>query len=432
VHGARCVREQAERLRGTDVVYEYSPESFTATELDFALEICEAVMDVWEPTPERKVLLNLPATVELATPNVYADQIEWFAGRVSRRDALVLSVHPHNDRGTAVAAAELALLAGAERVEGTLFGNGERTGNVDLCTLALNLLTQGVDPQLDLSDIERVVRTAEHCNRLPVHPRHPYAGELVFTAFSGSHQDAIRKALTARRVGGAEVWDVPYLPIDPADLGRSYTPVIRVNSQSGKAGVAYLLERDQGLALPRVLQIEFARRVQAIADASGEELGSEALWRMVRGEYVDLPGPVRLVDYRVVRDAGQGCDLAARLEIAGAPHRLHGCGSGPIAAFLDGLRGLGVEARVADYAEHALGAGNDAAAVCYVQLEGLGDEPLHGVGIDPDITTASLRALISAVNRAHRCGAWSVPAPRLAAGGIVSAFAAVPEEERCV
>jgi 2-isopropylmalate synthase len=398
--GATWVRELADRQRDTEILYQYSPESFTGTELDFAVEISEAVMDVFEPTPERKLVLNLPATVEMSTPNIYADQIEWVGRHLRGRERVVLSVHPHNDRGTAVAAAELALLAGADRVEGTLFGNGERTGNVDLVTLALNLMTQGVDPRLDFSQIERLVRTAEHCTRLPVHARHPYAGELVFTAFSGSHQDAIKKGLAdqARRRDG--IWEVPYLPIDPADIGRSYEPVIRVNSQSGKGGISYLLERDHGLVLPRRLQIEFARVVQEIADECGEELTSKQLWDAFRAEYLDVNERLALLEQRTLPDGAEAVRMHARLRVDGAEREVEGHGNGPIAALADALaRELGLSLRVVDYHEHALGEGADARAVAYVEVRGSDGATRFGVGIDPNLETASLRALLSAAGR---------------------------------
>lgn len=403
--GAEQIRALAAASSETHWTFEYSPESFTATELDFALDICEAVNAVWQPSAERPVILNLPATVEVATPNVYADQIEWFSRRISRREAVVLSVHPHNDRGTAVAAAELAMLAGADRVEGTLFGNGERTGNVDIVTLALNLYTQGVEPGLDLSHLNTVVREAEYCNQLPVHPRHPYAGDLVFTAFSGSHQDAIKKGLAAN--AGQPVWDVPYLPIDPADVGRTYEAVIRINSQSGKGGIAYVLEKDYGLRLPRRLQIEFSQVVQAIADATGKELAPAALWAAFQQEYLERREPYRLVEHR---DSGDGVAMAtqrvsATLRCHGRERIIAGIGNGPIDAFVEALnRHCGIAIRVADYHEHALGAGADATAVSYVEIATPPGNALFGVGIHSNIVTASLRAVLSAVNRAVAAG----------------------------
>ena len=411
VNGARLIRDIAAEHPDTDWTFEYSPESFSATELDFALEVCEAVIAVWQPTPERKVILNLPATVEMATPNVHADQIEWFCRHLSRRDAVLISVHPHNDRGAAVAAAELALLAGADRVEGTLFGNGERTGNVDIVTLALNLFTQGIDPGLDFSDINAVVRCAEYCNQLPVPPRHPYAGELVFTAFSGSHQDAIRKGLAAN-VGNA-IWDVPYLPIDPADVGRTYEAVIRVNSQSGKGGIAYLLEKDHGLRLPRRLQIEFSQAVQALADATGKELTSADLWAAFQTDYLQPAEPFQFIEHRTAPDhhhTGGSCKLTATIRQRGQERLVSGKGNGPIDAFTDALnRHCGLAVRVVDYHEHAIGAGADATAVSYVEIRMNGEPAVwFGVGIDSNIVTASLNAVISAVDRALRVDANEV------------------------
>jgi 2-isopropylmalate synthase len=400
VRGAELVRELCATVPDTDVILEYSPESFTGTELDFAVEICEAVMAVWEPTPERKMILNLPATVEMATPNVYADQIEWFGRQLRGRDSVVLSVHPHNDRGTAVAAAELAVMAGAERVEGTLFGNGERTGNVDLVTLALNLYTQGVDPGLALGDIDAIRAVVEHCNRLPVHPRHPYAGELVYTAFSGSHQDAIKKGFAALRENGADSWEVPYLPIDPADVGRSYEAVIRINSQSGKGGVAWVLEVDHGLRLPRRLQMEFSRAVQAVADASEEEIGSEQLWSLFEREYLG-EGALALVEHRVGPEGPDGrVRVEAGVRCEGVLRRIAGEGAGPIDAFVTALRKeLGVDAHVADYAEHALGEGEDALAVAYVELRRPDGATVWGVARHRSIVAASLEAVVSAAGR---------------------------------
>ena len=369
VRGAEAVKALIPSVPGTDVRLEYSPESFTGTELDFAVEICEAVMDVWQPTPERKLILNLPSTVEMATPNVYADQIEWFGRTIRNRDSVILSVHPHNDRGTAVAAAELAQMAGAERVEGTLFGNGERTGNVDLVTLALNLCTQGVDPGLDVSQIDELVGVVEYCNRLPVHPRHPYAGELVYTAFSGSHQDAIKKGLAVLREAGSEVWEVPYLPIDPSDVARSYETVIRINSQSGKGGVAYVLEADHGLRTPRGLQMEFSRAVQAVTDASEEELASKTLFALFEREYLDRSGRFDLVDHADSPLAGGRLEVRAKLRVDGKQRRVRGEGAGPIDAFVAALRnGCDIDVHVLDYCEHALGDGEDAAAIAYVQV----------------------------------------------------------------
>ncbi len=403
VNGARLIRDLAERMPETDVIYQYSPESFTGTELDYAVEVCEAVMDVWRPTPDKKIILNLPATVEMATPNVYADQIEWFGRTIRDRDSIMLSLHPHNDRGTAVAAAELGVMAGADRVEGTLFGNGERTGNVDVMTLALNLFSQGIDPGLEIRDIDDIVRTVEHCNQLPVHPRHPYAGELVYTAFSGSHQDAIKKGFDALEKRNDALWEVPYLPIDPMDLGRSYEAVIRVNSQSGKGGVAYVLKSDHGLDLPRGLQVEFSRVVQEVADRTGKELTSADIWSLFEDTYLSREG-IALADYNLYPEprAPERRRIAATVIVDGRERRIEGVGNGPIDAFVAALRGeCGVELTVADYREHALGAGADAQATAYVQIRGKDEATLYGVGIDANIMTASLKAVASAANRAR-------------------------------
>ncbi|MGH8801155.1 MAG: 2-isopropylmalate synthase [Casimicrobiaceae bacterium] len=411
--GARAFARCAEEAPTTDWRFEYSPETFSTTELDFALEICERVVDVWESATQHPVILNLPATVEVATPNVFADQIEWMDRHLSRRERVVVSVHPHNDRGTGVAAAELAVMAGAERVEGCLFGNGERTGNVCLVTLAMNLYSQGVDPKLDFSDIGAVIRTSEHCTSLPVHPRHPYAGELVFTAFSGSHQDAIRKGLAAQRAAeatGNSIWEVPYLPIDPADVGRTYEAVIRVNSQSGKAGIAYLLERDYGLALPRLLQIEFSRHVQGITDATGKEQTAADLHATFEREYVTRRLPVTYIDHRTSHGASRGApeQLTARLAIDGKEMLVSGSGNGPVDAFVRALRsGIGAPVHVLAYHEHATGSGEDATAVAYVQLRA-GSCAVYGAGLDPNIVTAALRAVIAAVNRAWAQGAVTI------------------------
>ena len=404
VTGARQIRDLAAAMPETDIIYQYSPESFTGTELDYAVEVCEAVMDVWRPTPEKKVILNLPATVEMATPNIYADQIEWFGRRIRNRDSIVLSLHPHNDRGTAVAAAELGVMAGADRVEGTLFGNGERTGNVDVMTLALNLFSQGIDPGLEVHDIDDVVRTVEYCNQLPVHPRHPYAGELVYTAFSGSHQDAIKKGFEALEKRNDAMWEVPYLPIDPKDLGRTYEAVIRVNSQSGKGGVAYVIKADHGLDLPRALQVEFSRIVQEVADRTGKELTSPDIWSLFEETYLGGDG-IRLIDYSVLPEPRPGeRRVVATIEEAGAERRIEGIGNGPIAAFVDALkRDCGIALTVLDYHENAVTAGADAQAAAYVQIRSAGpdgnDATLYGVGMDSDIVTASLKAVASAASR---------------------------------
>jgi 2-isopropylmalate synthase len=410
VKGAEVIRDQAAQRPKTEWVFQYSPESFTGTELDFAVEICDAVTNVWQPTPDHKVILNLPATVEMATPNIYADQIEWFSRHVARRDSVVISLHPHNDRGTGVAAAELAMMAGAERVEGTLFGNGERTGNVDIVTLALNMYTQGIDPRLDFSDINAVARTAEHCNQLPIHPRHPYVGDLVFTAFSGSHQDAIKKGLAALDKQG--IWDVPYLPIDPEDVGRTYESVIRVNSQSGKGGVAYLLERDYQLVLPRRLQIEFSRVVQEAADTSGKELMSQELWALFEQEYLAATGPIGYRSHQLAT-SGDGADrerITLQIQDEGSAITLHGNGTGPIDA---AVRALNLPIDVVGYHEHACGSGSDAVAVAYVEISTGPGSVMFGVGRHSNIITASLLALVSGVNRAFRTGA--LPRLQLAA-----------------
>jgi 2-isopropylmalate synthase len=397
VRGAACVREHAERNPGTEWVFQYSPESFTGTELDFAVEICDAVNAVWEPTPQRRSILNLPATVEMATPNVYADQIEWFGRHIAHRESIVLSVHPHNDRGTAVAAAELAVMGGAERIEGTLFGNGERTGNVDIVTLALNLYTQGVDPGLDFSNINEAARCAEGCNQLPIHPRHPYVGDLVFTAFSGSHQDAIKKGLAARTDG--ETWDVPYLPIDPSDVGRSYDSIIRVNSQSGKGGVAYLLERDYQLIMPRRLQIEFSQVVQAAADITGKELTSQELWDLFSREYLTPRAPFvyRSHQLSASTDGADSERLSLQVERDGRVETRLGQGSGPIDAM---VAAIGLPFDVLSYEEHSRGQGSAATAVSYIEITTRSRRTLFGAGMHSNIITASLLAILSAVNRA--------------------------------
>ena len=402
ITGARVIRQLSGAMPESEIIYQYSPESFTGTELDFAVEICEAVMDVWRPTPEKKTILNLPATVEMATPNLYADQIEWFGRNIRDRECITLSVHPHNDRGTAVAATELAVMAGAERVEGTLFGNGERTGNVDIVTLALNLFSQGVDPGLVITDIDEIVRTVEHCNQLPVHPRHPYAGELVYTAFSGSHQDAIKKGFDALAKRNDALWEVPYLPVDPKDLGRSYEAVIRVNSQSGKGGVAYVLKTDYGLDLPRGLQIEFSKRVQEVADRTGKELTSADIWSLFEETYLHKDA-VQLVDYSLFPEprAPERRRISAIVLVDGVKRQIEGVGNGPIAAFVDALRReCDIAVTLVDYREHAIGAGADAQATAYVQIRDSGESTLYGVGIDGNIVTASLKAVASAATRA--------------------------------
>ncbi|HZV66285.1 MAG TPA: 2-isopropylmalate synthase [Telluria sp.] len=396
VSGTMLVKELVKQHPQTDWGFEYTPESFSTTELDFSRHICDAVTAVWQPTPHDKMIINLPSTVECSTPNVYADQIEWMSRKLARRDALIISVHPHNDRGTAVASAEMAVMAGADRVEGCLFGNGERTGNVDLVTLALNLYTQGVHPGLDFSDIDAVRQVVEECNQLPVHPRHPYVGDLVFTAFSGSHQDAIKKGFAQQQPGA--LWEVPYLPIDPADLGRNYDAVIRVNSQSGKGGMAYLLEQDYGLALPRRLQIEFSRAVQAVADASGREIAAKDIYAIFCREYLDQAAPYAYGAHKLVEDSSS--DEPVQIDVA-LTHRaaalaLQGGGNGPIDAFVNAL---GLDIKLMDYHEHAIGSGANARAACYVELRLANGPTLFGAGIDSNILTASFKAVLSAVNR---------------------------------
>jgi len=408
VDGAKLVKQLADAAPETEWVFQYSPESFTGTELDYAIEICEAVMDVWQPTPEKKVILNLPATVEMATPNIYADQIEYFLRHVKNRDSIILSLHPHNDRGTGVAAAELGVMAGADRVEGTLFGNGERTGNVDVVTLALNMFTQGVDPMLNFSDITAVARTAEYCNQLPIHPRHPYVGELAYTAFSGSHQDAIKKGMAAQAQRNDGIWEVPYLPIDPADVGRAYEPVIRINSQSGKGGVSYVLEQDYGLELPRRLQIEFSQVIQKIADETGKELSPKLIWDTFEGEYLSQPnGRFSFIDHRTLPDPhkSEQRNLTASIRDGQQTIELQGKGTGPIDAYIDALsRHAGVPITLVDYREHAItprsdGAGASSEAVAYVEIKRPDGTTLFGVGRDRNIVVASLKAVTSAANR---------------------------------
>lgn len=401
VESATLIRDLAARYPQTQWRFEYSPETFSATELDFSARICNAVIDVWQPTPDRTCIINLPATVEMATPNLYADQIEWMHRHLDRRDAVVLSLHPHNDRGSGVAAAELGQMAGADRVEGCLFGNGERTGNVDIVTLALNLYTQGIDPGLDFSDIDRVRREVEHCNQLPVHPRHPYVGDLVFTAFSGSHQDAIKKGFAAR--SDAKRWNIPYLPIDPEDLGRTYEEVIRVNSQSGKGGISYLLERDFGLSLPRRLQIEFSGVVQHHTDDSGREMTAAEIHRLFEHEYLENRGPFELVHHHIDEDSHR--ERSVRLDVdmlvSGRAVALRGVGAGPVEAFVDALK---LPVAVMDYHEHAIGGGADAVAAAYVEIRYEDGRPVYGVGLDGNIVTASIKAIISGLNRSG-CGA---------------------------
>jgi 2-isopropylmalate synthase len=409
VEGTRHVMKYAEQLlEGTDFGYEYSPEIFMDTELDFALDVCAGVMDVWQPGPDREIILNLPCTVERSTPNVYADQIEWMSRNLPNRDHVCVSVHTHNDRGTAVADAELAVLAGADRIEGCLFGNGERTGNVCLVTLGLNLFSQGIDPMINFSDIDEIRRTVEYCNQLPVHPRHPYAGDLVYTAFSGSHQDGIKKGFEALEADAARAgvpfaeypWAVPYLPIDPHDVGRTYEAVIRVNSQSGKGGVAYLMKTEHQLDLPRRLQIEFSRVVQGHTDAEGGEVTPRQMWEIFSDEYLGA-GSLALLDQQTSSVIDAKHALVAEISVDGRPQQVEGVGNGPISAFCDALASVGVDVRVLDYNEHALTAGTDAQAAAYVEGE-IGGSVFWGVGIDTNTVTASLRAVLSAVNRARR------------------------------
>jgi len=415
LEGARLCREFEKRIPETRVYYEYSPESYTGTELEFAAEICNRVLEVFEPTPERKVIINLPATVEMATPNVYADSIEWMSRHLNHRENVILSLHPHNDRGTAIAAAELGYMAGADRIEGCLFGNGERTGNVDLVALGVNLFTQGIDPQIDFSDIDQIKRTVEYCNQLPVPERSPWAGDLVFTAFSGSHQDAIKKGFEAMaataEARGVTVddieWAVPYLPVDPKDLGRSYEAVIRVNSQSGKGGVAYLLKADHAIDLPRKLQIEFSGVVQAKTDAEGGEVTSDQIWSIFSDEYLPASdeaekwGRFELLATQTRSDMSGEVVLDVTLRDGDERLPVTGSGNGPVAAFVEILRAQGFDITVYDYVEHALSAGGDAQAAAYVELQ-VGDQRLWGVGIDGDISTASLKAIVSGVNRSIR------------------------------
>ena len=410
VQGARICKKYEEQMPpGTEIYYQYSPESYTGTELEYAVRVCNAVMEEFVPTPEKPVIINLPATVEMATPNVYADSIEWMSRHLNHRENVILSLHPHNDRGTGVAAAELGYLAGADRIEGCLFGNGERTGNVCLVTLGMNMFTQGVDPQIDFSDIDEVRRTVEHCNQLPVPERHPYGGDLVFTAFSGSHQDAIKKGLEALEAEAAEIgvpveqhrWEVPYLPVDPKDIGRSYEAVIRVNSQSGKGGVAYVMKSEHKLDLPRRLQIEFSGAVQRHTDTEGGEMSPGQIWAAFQHEYLEQDGPLVLHDFTNTHDEEGRVRLHARVTVDGEDHEIDAEGNGPIDAFVEGLTGLGIDVRVLDYSEHALSAGEDAYAAAYVECA-IAGEVRWGVGIHPNTVRAALHAVCSAVNRPGR------------------------------
>jgi len=408
VTGAKVLRDEAAKRPGTEWHFEYSPETFSTAELDFSISVCEAVMEVLQPTAERPIILNLPATVEAATPNVYADQIEYFCRNLPNRDRAVISLHTHNDRGTGVAAAELGLMAGADRIEGCLFGNGERTGNCCLVTVALNMYTQGIDPGLDFSDIDRIIETVEYCNQIPVHERHPYGGDLVFTAFSGSHQDAIKKGFAAQEQRNDELWRVPYLPIDPADLGRSYEAVIRVNSQSGKGGFAWVLEQDQGLKLPKKLQADFSRHVQRLADQLGRELNAADIWETFRQAYfIKVPERrFRLVDFEERRAADGDRIFTGTIEVDGKAQSVSGRGKGLISSVLTTLREtFGLELEVLDYTEHALGTGSDARAATYIECTTSDGRTVWGVGIDQDVASASVRAILSAANSAVRVAA---------------------------
>jgi len=397
---AALVCKLAEAQADTHWVFQYSPESFTGTEMDYAVEVCDAVMDIWEPTPDRKLIVNLPATVEMATPNIYADQIEWFARTVKNRDALILSLHTHNDRGTGVAASELGVMAGADRVEGTLFGNGERTGNVCLVTLALNLMSQGVDPELDFSDIDRIAVIAKEVTKLPIHPRHPYVGELVYTAFSGSHQDAIKKGFTALKKRNDDFWEVPYLPIDPKDVGRDYEAIIRINSQSGKGGVAHILAERHGLDLPRAMQVTFSNVVQAETTETGKEIDADTVWDLFQATYINAEGPLRFVGCKVTSGATT-CRIEADVTINGKATRFTGTGTGPIDAYLAGLEtSAGISATVCSFHEHAVATGSGAEAAAYVEVEGTSSAASgYGCFIDANTVTASLKAVTNAVNR---------------------------------
>ena len=405
VSGAKLVKQLADADPGTEWVFEYSPESFTGTELEFARDICAAVGDVYQPTPQKKMIINLPATVEMASANIYADQIEWCHRNFKYRDSMILSLHPHNDRGTGVAAAELGFMAGADRIEGCLFGNGERTGNVDLVTLGLNMFTQGIDPEIDFSNINEIRQTVEYCNQLPVHPRHPYGGDLVFTAFSGSHQDAINKGFKALQSSNSKVWEVPYLPIDPADLGRSYEAIIRINSQSGKGGIAYILKSDYGIDLPRLLQVEFSKVIQQIADETGKEIQPALIWDTFRKEYLENTSPIAFHGHTTLPEPGHPelRLIDAKVTVDGTSKAISGHGNGPIAGYVEALaKDCGIRIRVRDYHQHATGAGEDAQAVSYIEAEAAGGKVLWGVGMDSNIVTASLKAVTCAANRASR------------------------------
>lgn len=405
--GAELIKELIPTVRNTKIIHEYSPESFTQTELPYAMEVCEAVMEIWQPTPENRTIINLPATVEVATPNVYADQIEWMHRNFSKRDCVILSLHPHNDRGTGVAAAEFGVMAGADRIEGTLFGNGERTGNVDVITLAMNMVSQGVDSKLDMSNMRELRATAEYCNQLPVHPRHPYAGDLVFTAFSGSHQDAINKGLKAMESSNSQAWDVPYLPIDPLDVGANYEAVIRINSQSGKGGISYIMETEFGIQMPRALQVEFSGAVQKISDTSGEEQSPDDIWKAFNQEYLSAKTPYEFVEHQTRADthASEKRLMTATVKKDGVNVAIEGEGNGPIDAYVDALKkDSRKDIKVFSYSEHSVGGGSDASAIAFVETE-VDGKHLYGIGQDPNIVSASLIAVTCAVNRAIRNGA---------------------------
>ena len=403
IDGAKWVKEESELYDQTDWSFEYSPESFTGTELPYAVEVCNAVNEIWQPNEQKKTIMNLPATVEMASPNTYADQIEWMCRNLQDRENVIVSLHPHNDRGTAVAATELGVMAGADRIEGTLFGNGERTGNVDIVTLALNMLTQGVDPHLDFSNINPIMREAEYCNQLPVHPRHPYAGDLVFTAFSGSHQDAIKKGLTELRNSNQELWEVPYLPIDPSDVGRSYEVLIRINSQSGKGGVAYLLEKDHGLSMPRRLQIEFSQVIQKIADESGKEISPSDIWDNFQETYLNSSGRYEFIEHHINsssnKDGTQSDEITIDLKHNTDVVTIEGCGNGPIDAMIDAIKkSFNLEIKISDYHQHAISSGSDAKAVAYSELI-LANKSVWGVGMHQNTVIAGLLSVISGLNR---------------------------------
>lgn len=401
--GAKWVADESEKFPKTDWTFEYSPESFTGTELPYAVDVCNAVNEVWKPNNEKQTIINLPATVEMASPNIYADQIEWMCRNLENRENVIVSLHPHNDRGTAVAATELGVMAGADRIEGTLFGNGERTGNVDLVTLSLNMLTQGIDPNLDFSNINQIMREAEYCNQLPVHPRHPYAGDLVFTAFSGSHQDAIKKGLTEMRNSNQEIWEVPYLPIDPQDVGRSYEAVIRINSQSGKGGVAYLLEKDHGLSMPRRLQIEFSQVIQKVADDSGKEISPSDVWEKFQSTYLNDSGAYEFIEHNINshanKDGTQSDEIKIGLKVNSQLISIEGMGNGPIDAMIDAIKNhFSMDIKISDYHQHAISSGSDAKAVAYSELL-LNGQSVWGVGIHQNTVIAGLQSVISGLNR---------------------------------